>query len=156
MTAHAFAKEAKGVYGDVHRRTILKPKCEWPIMLKSESQTGSNISQRLGMNLQMAYLSNGAALLAPAVINWKVGHYAAVLKEENGPYLPQDPTFGNDAWVSRRALEAEVSGYFVSDESLRCLGWVCGYEFLQSVTTRAIFQAVFSLNRCCVQAGNHY
>ncbi len=72
-----------------------------------------DLSRKLGMDYQMAYRSNGAAFLMPAVVNWKVGHYAALIREENGHYLLQDPTFINDTWATRRALEAEASGYFL-------------------------------------------
>jgi hypothetical protein len=59
----------------------------------------------------------------PAVVNWKVGHYAALIAEENGLYHLQDPTFGNDTWTSRRALEAESSGYFLVPAGKLPKGW---------------------------------
>ncbi len=83
----------------------------------------SELSRKLGINFQMAYRDKGAPLLMPAVVNWKVGHYAALLREENGLHLLQDPTFGNDAWVSRRALEAEASGYFLVPPGDLPAGW---------------------------------
>ena len=71
------------------------------------------LAGKLGMHYQMAYRTNGAAFLMPAVVNWKVGHYAALIREENGHYLLQDPTFVNDTWATRRVLEAESTGYFL-------------------------------------------
>ncbi len=101
-----------------------------PLIRDSKSTTNgcslaqvADLSRQLGMNYQMAFRSNGAALLRPAVVNWKAGHYAAMLKEENGRYLFQDPTFGNDAWISKRALEAEASGYFLVSAGELPAGW---------------------------------
>ena len=81
------------------------------------------LSRRIGMNYQMAFRRPGAALLMPAVVNWKLGHYAALIKEAGGLYLLQDPTFGNDAWVSRRVLEEESSGYFLVPPGNLPPGW---------------------------------
>jgi RHS repeat-associated protein len=83
----------------------------------------ADLSRQLGMNYQMAYRSNGAPILLPAVVNWKVGHYAALVRNENGLYLLQDPTFGNDTWVSARMLEEEASGYFLIPAGNLPRGW---------------------------------
>jgi hypothetical protein len=40
-------------------------------------------------------------------------HYAAMVRQEADRYLLQDPTFRNDVWVTREALEFETSGYFL-------------------------------------------
>ncbi|MGA2248771.1 MAG: hypothetical protein ABSH48_27770, partial [Verrucomicrobiota bacterium] len=71
------------------------------------------LSRKAGLNYQMAYRTAGAPFLMPAVVHWKVGHYAALLQEKDGLYLLKDPTFRNDIWVTARALDAESSGYFL-------------------------------------------
>jgi RHS repeat-associated protein len=81
------------------------------------------LSRELGMNYQMAYREPGATLKVPAVINWKVGHYAALVREENELILAEDPTFGNETWLTRRALEAEASGYFLVPPGELTAGW---------------------------------
>jgi RHS repeat-associated protein len=81
------------------------------------------LGNKLGMNLQMAIRSRSAEVLLPAVVHWKAGHYAALLKEENGRYLVQDPTFGDELWVSRQALEEESSGYFLVRAGDLPQGW---------------------------------
>jgi RHS repeat-associated protein len=103
-----------------------------PLIRDSKSTTNgcslsevAALSRDLGMSYQMAFRTNGAALLLPAVVNWKAGHYAAMLKEGDGRYLLQDPTFGNDTWISRRALEAEASGYFLVPAGALPRGWRC-------------------------------
>jgi hypothetical protein len=73
----------------------------------------AELSQKLGLNFQMAFRGNGAAFVVPSVVHWRVGHYAAMIRQEGDRYLLQDPTFRNDVWVTRPALEAETSGYFL-------------------------------------------
>lgn len=82
-----------------------------------------DLANKLGMNYQMARRQPGSQVLFPAVINWKVGHYAALIKEENGRYLVQDPTFGNEVWISPAALDAEASGYFLVPAGVLPAGW---------------------------------
>lgn len=61
----------------------------------------------------LAFRQKGAELPLPALVHWKVDHFAAIVGEENGRYHLKDPTFGADLWITRDALEAESSGYFL-------------------------------------------
>jgi RHS repeat-associated protein len=83
----------------------------------------ADISRQVGLNYQPAKRSPGAALIMPSVIHWKVGHYAALIKQENGRYLTQDPTFENETWHTLEALEAEASGYFLVPPGPLPKGW---------------------------------
>ncbi len=105
-------------------------KADNPLIRDAQSTTNgcsldqvAELSRKVGLNYQMAYRRPGASLILPAVVNWKVGHYAALIKEENGQYLLQDPTFGNDVWVSRRVMEDETSGYFLVPPGKLPPGW---------------------------------
>lgn len=61
----------------------------------------------------------------PAVVHWKAGHYAALVeKNTQGLYLAEDPTFGDQIWVTRAALEEESSGYFLVRTGPLSNGWV--------------------------------
>ena len=71
------------------------------------------LSQKTGLNYQMACRGTSDAVVVPSVVHWKVGHYAAIIRQEGERYLVQDPTFRNDVWVTRAALQAEASGYFL-------------------------------------------
>ena len=73
----------------------------------------AGLSQKLGLNFQMAFREKDAAFVVPSVVHLKVDHFAAIIRQEGDRYLLQDPTFGNDVWVTREALEAETSGYFL-------------------------------------------
>ncbi len=81
-----------------------------------------------GMQFQMAKRTPGAPIVVPSVVHWKLGHYGALLKESNGRYLLQDPTFGktfgDQIWISRNVIDSEASGYFlVPKEKLPEMGW---------------------------------
>jgi hypothetical protein len=52
------------------------------------------IAERAGMHYQAAHRGAGAAVIIPAVTHWKVGHYAALVHEQDGRYLIQDASFG--------------------------------------------------------------
>ena len=61
--------------------------------------------------------------IVPSVVHWKVGHYAALVRQEGDRYLLEDPTFGNTVWATRQALEAETSGYFLIPPGDLPRGW---------------------------------
>ena len=76
-------------------------------------------------NITIAQREPGAQIVVPSVVHWKVGHYAAILREERGRYFVQDPTFGTgyEAWISPETLNAEASGYFLVDTNQLPSGW---------------------------------
>ena len=75
------------------------------------------------MKLQMAKRQAGSPLPIPCVVNWKIGHYAALVQEHHGQYLAKDPTFAYDIWISPAALDAESSGYFLVGTGRLPAGW---------------------------------
>jgi RHS repeat-associated protein len=100
------------------------------VLLRTRSTTrGTSLLQvwgwakEVGLNYQIAYRQPGAAVLLPAVMHWKVGHYAAIIKEEAGRYEVEDPTFGENIRVSRATLDEEGSGYFLVPDGTLPQGW---------------------------------
>ena len=75
------------------------------------------------MKFQMAKRQPATAVPIPCVVNWKIGHYAALVKEDHGHYLVKDPTFAYDIWISPAALDAESSGYFLVGAGRLPAGW---------------------------------
>jgi RHS repeat-associated protein len=75
----------------------------------------SELAGQLKMKYVMARRDPGAriASLLPAVMHWKVGHYAALTEESNGRYRAEDPAFGDAISISQRAIDAGSSGYFL-------------------------------------------
>ena len=79
---------------------------------------------KLDVPLQIAKRSPGAKLITPAVVHWKEGHYAAIIREHAPTrYVIQDPTFGIDMLVSSECLDAEASGYFLVPKGELPAGW---------------------------------
>jgi RHS repeat-associated protein len=81
------------------------------------------IATQAGMHYQMAYRKPGSAVVVPAVVNWKVGHYAAVVERVRGGYLVADTTFGKNIRIGRSTLDQEASGYFLVPDGPLPSGW---------------------------------
>jgi len=81
------------------------------------------LATQAGMHYQMAYRKPGAPLLVPAVVNWKVGHYAALVQRVRGGYLVADTTFGRNIRIGRSTLDQEASGYFLVPDGPLPAGW---------------------------------
>lgn len=82
------------------------------------------ISAHAGMDYQMAFRAVGAPVIRPAVVHWKVGHYAALLgRDSSGRYVVGDPTFGEDIRISDSTLDEEASGYFLVPAGDLPAGW---------------------------------
>jgi RHS repeat-associated protein len=92
-----------------------------PLIQNSQSTTNgfsarevAELSRRLGMNYQVAFRSPGAEIILPAVVHWKVGHYAALIARDGKLLRTEDPTFDTSKiWLSDEALDEEASGYFL-------------------------------------------
>jgi RHS repeat-associated protein len=82
----------------------------------------AELSKKVGLNYQMAF-REGGDFVVPSVVHWKVGHYAALVRQVGDRYLLKDPTFRNDVWATRQALEAETSGYFLIPPGPLPAGW---------------------------------
>ena len=82
----------------------------------------AELSRKIGLNYQMAFRNSGE-FVVPSVVHWKVGHYAALIRQAGDLYELQDPTFGNSTWATRQALEAETSGYFLIASRPLPEGW---------------------------------
>ncbi len=79
--------------------------------------TLTGLSARVGLKYRAAKRESGAPIPLPALVHWKLNHYSVLAKEEDDRYLIVDQTFdpyqGRELWVSKAALEEEVSGYFL-------------------------------------------
>lgn len=90
----------------------------------------AELSKSSGLNYQMAFRKRSGEFIVPSVVHWKVGHYAALVRQVGDRYLLEDPTFGNTVWATRQALDAETSGYFLIPPGDLPRGWrsVAGAE----------------------------
>ncbi len=62
---------------------------------------------------QIVYRETSQHFPIPAVIHWRLNHYAAIVAEKDGRVQIRDPMLGSDLWVTPDALMAESSGYFL-------------------------------------------
>ncbi|MCA9815504.1 MAG: hypothetical protein KC652_10355 [Cyanobacteria bacterium HKST-UBA01] len=102
-------------------------------LIKSAKSTsrGTNLTEvkaladKVGLKLQMAKRTKGAAFIVPSVMHWKVGHFAAMVEEKNDRIHLKDPTFDHrgNIWVSKETLEEETDGYFLVREGNLPEGW---------------------------------
>jgi RHS repeat-associated protein len=66
----------------------------------------------------------GDPVPVPAIVHWKVNHFAAIVAARDGRYEIADPTFGHPhMWVTRAALDAEASGYYLVPGAQQGAGW---------------------------------
>lgn len=83
----------------------------------------SELASKTGLQHRIIKREPGQPIPAPAIIHWKLNHYAAVVDEKDGRYMLDDPTFlaGAEA-MTREAIDAEGSGYFIIPESAKPTG----------------------------------
>jgi RHS repeat-associated protein len=105
------------------------------ILLGTDSpQNGFSLQELVGLGAQANFpvkavkrIKSGAAFIVPAVVHWKIGHYAAITERSDERFMVEDPTFGDNrrTLMSTSALEEESSGYFlVSADAVLPDGWV--------------------------------
>jgi len=74
----------------------------------------SELATQAGLKHKLIKREPGQPVPVPSVVNWKLHHYAAITREEDGKYRIEDPTFGNGSrLVTRDALDDEGSGYYL-------------------------------------------
>jgi YD repeat-containing protein len=115
----------------LHRICLLQRRTDGVLKLEQSRSTtrGTSLVQvvelahQVGLDYQMAYRAPGAPIIVPAVMHWKVGHFAAIIKPSGSLYQVEDPTFGENIRVSRATLDDEGSGYFVVPAGSLPKGW---------------------------------
>jgi RHS repeat-associated protein len=81
------------------------------------------LSQEISVPMQMAWREPGAEVIAPAVVHWKSGHFAAITADDGRRSLVDDPVLGGQMSVSRPALDEEASGAFLVPAGQLPNGW---------------------------------
>jgi RHS repeat-associated protein len=100
-----------------------------PIELCKSTKQGTSLTQlrdlagAVGRRMRLAKRESGAHVYTPAVVHWKVGHFAALVAVDGDRYLVRDPTFGDEMWVRQAAIDDEASGYFLIDQQSLLPGW---------------------------------
>ena len=73
----------------------------------------ADLAEYAKLPFALVHRDKNSVFPVPAIVHWKVSHFAVLTGESNGRFHVIDPTFGADLWVTRRALESETSGYFL-------------------------------------------
>ena len=105
----------------------------------------AQLATQLGMPNQMAKWSDSAEIPVPSVVNWKLGHYAAIIGKEGEKYRVKDLTFGFDNLISDEAIRAEASGYFLVAGCEPAAGLRDGVGFRR---LEGLWQGQSGLSRC--------
>jgi RHS repeat-associated protein len=92
---------------------------------------GTNLAELAGLadkakfKYKLISRKPGQAVPVPAIVHWKVGHFAAIVGKANGRYHVEDPVFpGMGMWVTQAALDAEASGdYMIPASKPVAAGW---------------------------------
>jgi RHS repeat-associated protein len=71
------------------------------------------LAERANLPYRLAYREKNQPFPVPAIVHWKVSHFAVVTGEKNDRFHVVDPTFGTDLWITREAFDSESSGYFL-------------------------------------------
>ena len=113
----------------------------------------AELATKLGMPNTMAKWSDGAEIPVPSVVNWKLGHYAAVICKEGESYRVKDLTFGFDNLVSAEAVRAEASEYFLLPVAKLPQGFEMVVDSWRSLSGgRMVFDATI----CCPEIKHKY
>lgn len=74
----------------------------------------SALATQAGIGHKLIKRQPGQPVPVPSVVHWGVDHYAAITEEVDGRFQIIDGTFADStAFVTREALDAEASGYFL-------------------------------------------
>jgi RHS repeat-associated protein len=120
---YAVSNVAQALRADSAKKaTAFVDKIQSPVTGFSVSEV-HRMSAELGLELQIARREPGAPVIIPAVVHWKLGHFGALVRESDGKFRLQDPTFRNDVWLSQQALDREASGYFLVPVGVLPSGW---------------------------------
>jgi RHS repeat-associated protein len=83
----------------------------------------ARLAEKAHLGYRLIFRDASQPVPVPSIVHWKVTHFAAIVEEADGRFHLKDPTFGQDLWVSRAALDAESSGYFLAPEDHLIAGW---------------------------------
>src|SRR5206468_1667702 len=67
----------------------------------------ARLAERAKVPFSIVYRKKNEPVPVPAVVHWKVSHFAVLIEAAHGRFHIADPTFGTDLWITRNALESE-------------------------------------------------
>ena len=74
-----------------------------------------HLADKVKFSHRLIFRTTDQPMPIPAVVHWKVGHFAAIVGKANGRFHVVDPVMAaQDIWMTADALDAESSGYFLN------------------------------------------
>ncbi|HVK55983.1 MAG TPA: cysteine peptidase family C39 domain-containing protein, partial [Burkholderiales bacterium] len=73
----------------------------------------AKLANEAKLSYRLVHRDSHAEIPIPALVHWKISHFAAIVGKQGDYYHVKDPTFGDDLWITRDALASESSGYFL-------------------------------------------
>ncbi len=86
-------------------------------------QDVEKLAHSIGLPHMAAYRAASRAIPVPSVVHWKLDHYAAITAVRDGRYLIEDPTFGDELWITADAINEGASGFFLIEPDALGAGW---------------------------------
>jgi YD repeat-containing protein len=81
------------------------------------------LSERVGLKTRLARRVGDSEVVLPALVQWKMGHFATLIRARGERYLVRDQTMGSDTWITRRVLNEEATGYSLILDRPLPKGW---------------------------------
>lgn len=81
------------------------------------------LSSQLGLDWLPVKRLNPGDIPVPSVVHWKINHYAAIVGFDGQRYHLKDPTFGEDLWVKKEAIESESDGFYLMPAAHMSPAW---------------------------------
>jgi RHS repeat-associated protein len=74
----------------------------------------AGLADKAKFKYRLVFRKPGQPVPVPAIVHWKLGHFATIVGKSNGRFHINDPIFpGQGLWVTQAALDHEASGYFL-------------------------------------------
>jgi YD repeat-containing protein len=85
----------------------------------------AQLARRAKLPYVPVFRTPGEPVPVPAIMHFKVGHFAAIVGRAHGRFHLLDPSFGRQGlWITRAALDSEASGYFLAPaRAVNAAGW---------------------------------
>jgi RHS repeat-associated protein len=71
------------------------------------------LAEGVGKKMEILFSPALEEIPYPSIVHWDFEHYAAILTESEGRYLVVDKTMKFRGWISREAIDAQTSRYFL-------------------------------------------
>ena len=110
----------KAVLTDLYPRRPENTKlCITPVTEKGLSLSAmQKLARTVGLTYVMARPTPQARFPIPAVVHWRVNHYATLVAYRDGRYGVRDPAFNHEQWFTRRALLHETTAVLIPPRAL--------------------------------------